>query len=159
MVADLVYEHVGDQVVEADIAALDPFFQDRAAIEEDHCAGGRGVGDALAGEIDALVEPGQFERVVDFHFRQGLLIGEVLDADDDVAREVPETDGQGRPGRAGHGVKVVQGRGKSVGHRPTLGLRAGDLHGSPYKFVTLASFLLICASPSRSVGSSKHKVA
>ena len=55
MMADLVHQDVGDDVIER-LVVLRPVVEDRTAIEEHHVGGQRRVADALAVERDTLIE-------------------------------------------------------------------------------------------------------
>lgn len=78
MVADLVHHDMGDEVREF-LAALDPFVEDRAAVEVD---GGGGVaGLRCLAEGATRVEPGQLERVVEPELGERFVVGELLDED------------------------------------------------------------------------------
>src|SRR6266404_3733493 len=87
MVADLVDENVAHDMGEI-LAGLAPIIEDRPAVEEDHVDGGARRRDALMRQRDAAIEAEQVERAVEPHLLLGLLIGEILEADDDRA-EMP----------------------------------------------------------------------
>ena len=67
VVGDLVHQHVAHQPVEADVAAVDPFLEDRAAVEPDGVGRGRLVEDRALGQRGAVVEAGQLVGVLDPH--------------------------------------------------------------------------------------------
>src|SRR5690606_23119860 len=108
VVADLVDQDMGDDLGQADVAALAPLVVYGTAIEENaRRLRRRPHGVALA-DMDPVIEAAQFERVLDLQFGQGLLVGEVVDADDHVARRLPEHLGQGGEGGFSQASEVVE---------------------------------------------------
>ncbi len=85
VMADFVDENVSHEVRQCDVAALDPFVEDGAAIEKDHWRRRRRIAERALGEIDALIEATEFEWIINAQFGQYVLGGEILDAEDDVA--------------------------------------------------------------------------
>ena len=74
---DLVDEDMAHQPVKLDVAALDPFLEDRPA-EEPHGIGAGGlVEHRLLGERHAVVEARELERVLDLHFVEDVVGGEI----------------------------------------------------------------------------------
>lgn len=134
VVADFVDEDVRDEVRERDIAALDPFVENGAAIEQNHWRLWGGVHDRASGEIDPGIEPGQLEWVVDAEIGERCVVGKVLDAEDHVASERAEFGRQRRPRLARKAVEIIE-RGWDFGHRwsillaraPRIGLAMEDL--------------------------------
>ena len=113
----------------------------------------RWVGHAALGQGDAVIEAGQFERILDAHFRQRLGIGEVQNAELHLARVGAELGWQVGEGGFGQAGEVVQGRGGVVGpgegvvgHEAHIGLRratgnARSLRGDgnpPFRFMVNA---------------------
>src|SRR5690606_8702298 len=115
VVADLVDQDVGDDLVEADVAALAPFVEDRAAVEEDAAGLRRGAEGVAQADVDAVIEAGQFEGILDPHLVQDSVVSEVVDADDDIAGEGAERIRQVVEGLARQAGEVVEGRGGLVG--------------------------------------------
>ncbi len=113
MVADFVDEDMGDEVGEGDVAAIGPFVEDRAAVEKDDRWLGRGIVHRAMGEIDALIEARQFERVLDVHLGKHIIAGEILDANEHVARQRTEAARHLGPRGAREGFDVVE-RGRQV---------------------------------------------
>ena len=91
-----------DQFVEADIAALAPFRQDRLGIEED----GRGLhareGDALMGERHAVIEAGEMIGIADPEIGQHFGLGEGLHAGIHPAGRLAHLQRQGGEGGLRH---------------------------------------------------------
>src|SRR5690606_6460219 len=115
VVADLVDQDMGDDLGQADVAALAPFIEDRAAIQEDaRRLRRRPHGVALA-DVDAGIKAGQLERVLDLKVAQGVFVGEVVDADDDVPGRLTEQVGQGGEGLFGQAGEVVERGGGLIG--------------------------------------------
>src|SRR5262249_21032608 len=83
MVADLVDQHMAHQPGEI-LAALAPIIEDRPAVEKDHVEIGTGIADALVRQRDTPVEAEDIEGAVEPHRLFGLLVGELVDADDDL---------------------------------------------------------------------------
>ena len=86
MVADLVNQDVADDMAEA-FVVLGPVIQDRPAVEPDHVGQSRHVAKTLLGQADALEQAEQVELALAFHLVEGLLGGEVVDADDQALAE------------------------------------------------------------------------
>ena len=124
VVADLVDQDVGDDLGQADIAALAPLVEDGTAIEEDARRLGRGTQRVPAAQINAVIEAGQFERILHAETGQDLVVGEVVNPDHNLARQRPERLGQGIEGLARQPGEVVEGGGGLVGpgggHRARL---------------------------------------
>src|SRR3546814_9330082 len=87
MMAVLVDQHMADQPVQP-FAALDPFDQDRNAIEGDAVGQGAARVDAALGERAPLVKAGQFIGVVDIERREYRLVGELLDRSEEHTYEL-----------------------------------------------------------------------
>ena len=101
VVADFVDQDVGDQLFQGDIAALGPFVEDRAAVQEDPRGLRLGAEGGAIRQADAGVEAGQLEGVLDPHLVEDFLGGEVVDAEHHVAGQPAEPLGQGREGVLG----------------------------------------------------------
>ncbi len=119
MVADLVDEHVGDDVAER-FLVLRPVIEDRAAVEGNavrHLAGldGEALADAAALEQAEQVE-GRFER----HVLEDVVAREFGDLDDEVARQRAELFRQVTIGLQRQRFERADGRGMAVA--PILGL-------------------------------------
>ena len=100
MVADLVDQYVRHEMLEA-VVAVGPFIQDRAA-EQPHAVGQRArLVDAALGQRDAFVNSRELDRVVEPDRAQRLVVGEVLDQQDDVPQALGKRPRQGveRPAR------------------------------------------------------------
>ncbi|KAK0344576.1 hypothetical protein LTR94_014103 [Friedmanniomyces endolithicus] len=115
MVADLVDQDMGDQLGQAHVAALAPFVQYGAAIQEDPRGLGRRPQAVAPPDVHPVVEAGQFEGVFDLHLGQGLFVGEVVDAEHHLPRRRPELGRQGVEGLTGQTREIVQGGGEKVG--------------------------------------------
>src|SRR5687768_8940932 len=93
MMADLMDQHMAHEARQL-LVGLAPFGQDRLAVEIDHLRHRPDIADALMDQRHAVIEAGEVERVLDLHLAQGLLVGELLDADGDVAELLQERLGQ-----------------------------------------------------------------
>ena len=124
MVADFVDQDVGDDLGQADVAAFAPFVEDRAAVEEDAAGLGGGAEAVALADVDAVIEAGQFEGILHLHHRQGLVVGEIIDADHHIPGQRPERLGQGVESLARQPGEVVEGGGglggPGGGHRARL---------------------------------------
>lgn len=109
MVADLVDEDVRYKLAQPDVAAIDPLFKDGAAVEKHHWLDRGGVHYRTLCEIDASVEAGELERIVDTHVSQNFLVGEILDTDQDIAGEVAKLAWQLLPRVARVAINVIEG--------------------------------------------------
>src|SRR5207248_9033057 len=81
MVADLVDQHMADDMAEA-LVVLGPIVQDRPAVEPDHVGQPRHVTKTLLWQADALEQAEQVELALAFHLVQDLLGREVIDTED-----------------------------------------------------------------------------
>src|SRR5690606_23676095 len=81
VVADLVDQDVGDDLGQADVAALAPFVEDRTAIEEDAPRLRRLTHGAACADLDRGIEARQFERALAPHIGHSLRDRGVGDAD------------------------------------------------------------------------------
>jgi len=115
MMTDFMNQDVGDQLAKRYVTALTPLVEDRAAIQEDHRWQGLAVAHRTIGQIDALVEAGQLERIGNVEGVQYVIRGEVIDADRHIARQAAERVRQGLEGRLGQGSEIIQGRGELRG--------------------------------------------
>lgn len=117
MVADLVDQDVGDQFGQADVAALAPFVQDRTAIQEDPRRLRRRSQAVASADVHAMIQAGQFERILDLQIRQRLFVGEIVDAEHHLARRRPELGRQGVERLARQSGEIVEGGGEEIGGR------------------------------------------
>ena len=118
MVGDLVDEDVADERVEADVAALAPLVEDRAAVEPDHVGCRRLVHDRALGEGDPLVEAGEFEGVVDVEVVEHVVGGEVGHGEAEVAAGPAHLGRQVVEGGRGQRLDVLErrrGGGQAIG--------------------------------------------
>ena len=81
MMPDLMHQDVPHDRLQR-LARLAPFVEDRAAVEEDHVDVLRRGVLALQAETDAAVEAEQVEVGFELHLVDRLLVGEILDSDD-----------------------------------------------------------------------------
>src|SRR5690606_21165323 len=115
MMADLVDQDMGDDLGQADVAALAPFIEERAAIQEDARRHRRRTHGVSLADVDAGLQAGQLERTLDLKVAQDFFVGEVVDADDDVPGRLTEQVGQGGEGLFGQAGEVVEGGGGLIG--------------------------------------------
>ena len=92
MMRDFMHQNVANQPVRSS-PELDPFEQDRLAIQHDEVWLTGDIFEATLGQRDAAVETGQLPRGLDFKFVQGFVVRHVLDGDTDAANM------HGKPGR------------------------------------------------------------
>ncbi len=85
MMANFVDLYVADEMLEL-FAILDPLVEDSAPKQSDAVGQGAALLDAALAERNALVNPGQVERMIDLHFGKQRLVGEVLDLKHDAAK-------------------------------------------------------------------------
>src|SRR5581483_1396745 len=81
MMADLVDQHVADDVAQA-FLVLGPIVQDRPAVEPDHVGQPGDITGALEGQADALEQAEQVELALALHLVQHLVGRKIVDADD-----------------------------------------------------------------------------
>lgn len=119
MVGDLVHQHVAHQPVEV-LVGLDPFEQDRLAVEEDQVRRAGDVARAPLPERRPRVKPGEIPRRFDAEVAQGRLVRHLLDRDPDPPNvpHQPRRDRRERP--LGQGREVVGG-GRAGEGRPSRG--------------------------------------
>src|SRR5690606_31090963 len=115
VMADLMDQHMGDDLGQTDIAALAPLIQNGAAIEEDARRLRRRAHAVPLADMNAGIEAGQLERILDLKVAQDFFVGEVVDADDDVPGRLTEQVGQGGEGLFGQAGEVVEGGGGLIG--------------------------------------------
>jgi hypothetical protein len=108
MVADLVDEHVRDEVAER-FLVLGPVIQERAAVEPDHVGELPGLkrGRPLR-QADAAKEAEQIELALAFHLLERFVVGEILDPDHDAFAELPEFSRQALERRVRHRLELRQ---------------------------------------------------
>ena len=63
-----------------------------------------------------MIQARQLERILDLHLGQGRFVGEVVDADDHLARRIFERSGQGVERLLRQAGEVVERGGDRVGH-------------------------------------------
>src|SRR5215207_8310740 len=97
MMPDLVHQHVRYERAQR-LLMLGPIVEDRAPIEPDHVRELPGhERRAALRQADAAEQPEEIERAVEAHLAQSLVVGKLLDPDDDaVARTPPRRDARDR---------------------------------------------------------------
>ncbi len=93
MVADLMDRDVRDEVVETD-SGIDPFLQDRAPVQDDAVWHRAGIHQQFLAERAAVIEAGQVQRMVEAERGKRLVVGILLDREDDVAEMLGELRGE-----------------------------------------------------------------
>src|SRR6185436_14304272 len=99
MMPDLVHQHVRHERAQR-LLMLGPIVEDRPAIEPDHVRElpGHERRPALR-EAYAAEQPEEIERAVEAHLAQRLVVGELLDPDDDAFAQTAEARRQPRESR------------------------------------------------------------
>jgi hypothetical protein len=106
MMPDFVDHHVRDQRFQR-LAAFDPFVEQSAAIKVDHVGHAAAVIDRFHADRPPAIEAGELERILDPQCLQRLVIGEVFDAEHDIAQMPAKCRGQARHRRAGDRLNCV----------------------------------------------------
>src|SRR5580700_6913679 len=114
MMADLVDYHVAYQIEQV-LAAVAPVIEDRPAVEIDRVHMRQRIADALMRQCDAAIESQQVERAVEPHRPLGLLVGEFLDPNDDLAEMLSDAAWDRRQGARREGFQIGE-RGWSLCH-------------------------------------------
>jgi hypothetical protein len=110
MMSDLMDQYVTDEMLER-LALLAPFGEDCLAEQSNsigQCAAGF---DAALADRNAFIDSGQIERMVDPHLPEQVVIGELVDLQDDVGEVRRKGIGQGRERVASDGLDFLGGRG------------------------------------------------
>ena len=108
MMADLVNEHMGDDRAQR-IPVLGPIIEDGPAIEEDHVGKRSRMGQLLAmREAHALEKAEQIEFALGLHLVEHVVVGKVLDPDDDIAGRDRERLRQARISIGGQRIQVLE---------------------------------------------------
>ena len=127
MMADFMDEDMGDDVRQA-IVGLAPFIEQRAAIQKDHVRQhARGF---IASHPDrmALIKPKNIPFAVKRHGGDHAGIGEILDAEQDIAEMLAKQIGQAFDRGLGEGFDIGEGGGAGggegmTGHGRVIGQR------------------------------------
>src|ERR1700693_1591206 len=90
MVADFVEQHVGDDFSQR-LVVLGPIIEDRPPVEPDQVGhlDRRGLG--LERQPDAVEQPQEIELAFQSHLLDDVVGREILDPDDEIAAQLPET--------------------------------------------------------------------
>lgn len=108
MVADLVDQDVGDQITQVDIAAGCPFVQDWPAKQHDAIEMAVRTRMGFLGQIDADIDAGQVERVLQTDRFERFLVGEIGDKDLDAVAHVADPVRDGVPGFHGESFEIIE---------------------------------------------------
>src|SRR5687767_3343583 len=113
----LMDQHMRDEMLER-VIAVGPFVEDRTAEQADAVGQCPRMLDAAFGQRDSFVDAGEVERVLDPHRFQGIVVGEFLDQQHDIAEVRRERLGQALQRAPGERFDLV-GRwwGPEVAHR------------------------------------------
>ena len=135
MMADLVDDDVGDELLEAEARRL-PFGEDRPAVERDPLGQHARMLDALPIERNAFVKPAELHRMTEAEAARGVGVGDFLDQQDDRRRGFPRR----ATGSRSSVCRAIASMSAALGIRParrSAGVMADGLGTARYAPATL----------------------
>ena len=119
MMREFVDGDMGHEVLDRHIAAFAPFIQDGFPEQPDRIWPHRLIEHRFFRHGDAVIKPGQIQRILDLKLAQHVVIGPVHNADRDLQGRAAKRCGQAIHRAAGHVFDLVE-TGQSVHHAPDM---------------------------------------